>query len=658
MRDRIRTGRWMPRLTGKGAFALAAAAALLVVQTDTGAAAQDRVVVVEANPAELSESQLLAVASARPPMTLELMPNQSTEDAVRSLCGNLPSRVMENAALSTREVATERQLSVRATFPVRTLVSTPFCFARLEARSAPTRPQNLWQLVSQIFGAQQPRAGEERYRLVLDPEDPHDAALLRLLANQDAAPSTAGAEIGRLAASVPESVLMATDPGCARVNSPTPYQLSATAVRAILDDNAEIRTIHRLGDPGSRRIAIFDSGIEAPAGSGSPFDRSFVQEPHPRDSASAVTWPLQADSRYSDHAHGTYVASAAWGGAEIALANQTWPQLRALMTNVVTIESDSAGADHARLYAHRITTIMSAMRYDNIAVINLSMVFRDEMTGFPTRDSAPGLPLIVVAAGNNGLDLETDFRYPASLGSWDTNVLTVAALGPTGALAHFSNYGRNTVEIAAPGCAVEVLERGQNGVYARVPQSGTSLAAPLVSFTAALIARESGLMIGRDLKWRILHAADVHPYPDAEASALPPSAPSPDHVAYGRVLNIEKAIRVFEDVVETNDGRLLTGEVRFRNATSAGVMICRDVGRIQVRFLRKIAHWRVDRQDRRLVFYISRGGAQQVATCPNTPIQFQLVSRTGAVTDFTLQDTRDIVFTHTGYWGQRSPART
>jgi subtilisin family serine protease len=89
--------------------------------------------------------------------------------------------------------------------------------------------------------------------------------------------------------------------------------------------------------------------------------------------------------------------------------------------------------------------------------------------------------LLVASAGNDGVDLDASPRYPASYGF--PNLLTVAALDRDGGLAEFSNYGRGTVDLAAPGVGIWTTFPGQR--VARV--DGTSFSAPMVAGAAALI---------------------------------------------------------------------------------------------------------------------------------------------------------------------------
>jgi subtilisin family serine protease len=60
--------------------------------------------------------------------------------------------------------------------------------------------------------------------------------------------------------------------------------------------------------------------------------------------------------------------------------------------------------------------------------------------------------LFVAAAGNDGVDTDQSPHYPSS---YDLdNIISVAAIDSIGQLAFFSNYGRNSVDIAAPGVGI------------------------------------------------------------------------------------------------------------------------------------------------------------------------------------------------------------
>ena len=121
------------------------------------------------------------------------------------------------------------------------------------------------------------------------------------------------------------------------------------------------------------------------------------------------------------------------------------------------------------------------------------------------KDAIDASPAVVVCAAGNGYGNDNDKIpvFPASYNS--SNIISVAATDHNDTLASFSNFGLNSVDIAAPG--TDILSTYFYGNYTYM--SGTSMATPHVSGVAALVKAVNPSLTSAQIKNIILSTVDV-----------------------------------------------------------------------------------------------------------------------------------------------------
>lgn len=186
----------------------------------------------------------------------------------------------------------------------------------------------------------------------------------------------------------------------------------------------------------------------------------------------------------ASHWHGTHVAGT------IAAESNNGVGIAGVAHNVRIMAIRSV-PDNANESDSNITESLLYAARNGAHIINCSFA-KNKNTGFVVRDIINSIGkdfgvLVVAASGNNSMgpfswyDIDSRPMYPASFDS--PNLLTVAATTNKGTLASFSNIGKKSVDLAAPGH--NIFSTISNNKYTE--SSGTSMAAPNASGVAAMV---------------------------------------------------------------------------------------------------------------------------------------------------------------------------
>lgn len=206
-----------------------------------------------------------------------------------------------------------------------------------------------------------------------------------------------------------------------------------------------------------------------------------------------------------DNGHGTHCAGilGAEGGNETGIAGVNWT---VKIMPLKFMDAEGAGTTSDAIEA--INYVINRKRAGvNVRIISASWgsTVRSRALEDVIRKAGEEGILLVAAAGNSNSDNDRTPHYPASYNL--SNVISVAAVNRFDALTSFSNYGANSVHVAAPGEAI--MSTWLNHDFQE--RKGTSMATPFVAGVAALVlATNPGISID-DLRARLLNSVDAVP---------------------------------------------------------------------------------------------------------------------------------------------------
>lgn len=282
------------------------------------------------------------------------------------------------------------------------------------------------------------------------------------------------------------------------------------------DLDGQLYGMHKLNAPaawdvthGSRKgpvVAIMDSGADythpdlAPniwtnpgeiAGNGVDDDGNGVIDDVHGFNAAAKSGDPMDDGSHGTHVHGT-VGAVGNNGQGVVGVN--WEANLMPVKFLAQGYGDTADAIEGILYATKMGARITSNSWGGI---NYSQALCDTLAASPA--------LHICAAGNDSFNNDVRAVFPAGYNI--PNLVAVAATDADGKLAHFSNFGLDSVHVAAPGDKIySTLPGNQYGV-----KSGTSMATPHVSGVAALIATEYPDIRNEQLKDRLLFSVDRSP---------------------------------------------------------------------------------------------------------------------------------------------------
>ncbi len=282
------------------------------------------------------------------------------------------------------------------------------------------------------------------------------------------------------------------------------FQTGANIIIAVIDSGLDYNHEDIVGNVWINTGEIPNNGIDDD-------NNGFIDDDKGWDFANNDNDP------FDDNRHGTHVAgiAAAVGNNAIGVTGVNWT---ARIMPLKFLNAAGSGTTANAISAIQYATMMGARVSNNSwGGGAFSQALFDAIAAAGNAGQ-----VFVAAAGNDGVNTDITPSYPASYNL--ANVISVAASDDNDLLATFSNFGLNSVDLAAPG--VNILSttppaaapgegRGEDdapppttGASTYTSLSGTSMASPYVAGAVALVLSSTPNATVANIKRAILDNVD------------------------------------------------------------------------------------------------------------------------------------------------------
>ncbi|MCO5130811.1 MAG: S8 family serine peptidase [Xanthobacteraceae bacterium] len=359
-----------------------------------------------------------------------------------------------------------------------------------------------------------------------------------------------------------------TDPGC-KEHPSTEWPINVDELQRVL----KLRTKEH-HQPVIGQVLILDTGFPPGEVSKLPFwPDLFVRkvghvadagnEPFLWTSTQPPDPPTYYLPGYKNSGHGIGVLTTALGGPEVLRRKLLQSNVVSQNGAVISLMGYKGDPNSSELDVdgRAVVPSISGSGWGRALVsgVNLSLRFSMDFIGMEHDSFIKARPsvLYVFAAGNDNKDIEQYGFLPASWGGErNPNAITVGAVDFDGNYWPGSNWSVKLVDIAAAGCAVPTLTYDEQAkAFKEITVSGTSFAAPLVSFTGSML-RDLG--DPTRIKARILSSGRYVPQLAKK-------------VRSARVLDVPVALSLQFDAIRDASGHLRLGRIAW---PAAGRSVC------------------------------------------------------------------------------------